>query len=288
MLLRFLSAYSHFNSQFIDNVRALLGLLDNEDHIEILKENLEEEMGEYGEDILLACEDERISRESIEGIPHRELFKDLVEFVETVLQRSYSKFIPTYICEKLNQAMGYTTEQGQLGLLAALYFGSELIVPQIYSSLLQGLRNSIGVSNEEAKFLILHIDMDQDHAMALRGIIIANCRTKADRLIFLQCTNMLLDGRVAFYDSLIKYSSLDPMMTRETSTIYDDQANKWTRSKPICMSDFTGRPIVFEMCKDHVRGSTILDVGCGEGYVARRLVGMGATKMWEWILAVVW
>lgn len=45
------------------------------------------------------------------------------------------------------------------------------------------------------------------------------------------------------------------------------------------MGDFTGRPIVFEMCKDHVRGSTILDVGCGEGYVARKMVEMGATKI---------
>lgn len=278
MLLRFLSAYSHFNSGFITNVETLLGLLDNEEHVEILKENLEEEMGEYDEEILRECKAVGIPREAVNGISHRELFKDLVDFVETVLQRSYSKFIPNYICNKLNEAIEHAKSEGQLGLLAALYFGSELIVPQIYASILQGLRNSINISNEKACFLILHIDMDKDHAMALREIIVANCRTKADRLTLVQCTERILDARVTFYDSLIKYSSLDPM-TRETSTIYDDEAKKWSRSKPVSMGDFTGRPIVFEMCKDHVRGSTILDVGCGEGYVARKMVEMGATKI---------
>ena len=282
MLLRFLSAYAHFNSGFIDNVEALLGMLDNEQHIEILKENLEEEMGSYDKQTLLECEKMGICRESVEGVSHRELFKGLIKSMETVLQRSYSQFIPAYICEKLIQANEYAILQGRLGLLAALYFGSELIVPQIYSAILQGLRNSIGLSNEDAKFLILHIDMDQDHAAALREIIITNCRTKADRLTLVKCTKMMLDGRVAFYDSFIKYTSLDPMDCERTSfgTMYDDgSAQKWSRSKPVCLSDFTGRPVVFEMCEGHVRGSTILDVGCGEGYVARCLVAKGATKI---------
>ena len=172
MLLRFLSAYAQFNSGFIANVETLVGLLDNPKHAEILKENLEEEMGKYDDETLEACEEMDISRKSVDGIPHRELFTDLVEFVETVLQRSYSKFIPSYICDKLRVAIKMCQGLGKLGLLAALYFGSELIVPEIYSSILQGLRNSIGVTNEEARFLILHIDMDQDHAEVRKHIIV--------------------------------------------------------------------------------------------------------------------
>jgi len=276
MLLRFLSAYSQFNSGFISNVETLLGLLDNKKHAEILMENLEEEMGEYDEETMVACEEMGIPRESVENIPHSELFKDLLEWVETVLQRSYGKFIPSYICEKLKQAISMCQSLGKLGLLAALYFGSELIVPEIYSSILAGLRNSIGLSNEEARFLILHIDMDQDHAEALREIIIENCLTKADRLTLANCTKMLLEARVSFYDNLIKYSSLDPMARQQASDAisYDAEAEK-----PNCMSDFTARPVVFEMCKDHVKGSSVLDVGCGEGYVARKLVNQGAIKI---------
>lgn len=91
---------------------------------------------------------------------------------------------------------------------------------------------------------------------------------------------MLLDARVAFYDSLIKYTCLDPMSRQmmsgelRTTNAYDAEA-----SKSDCMSDFTARPIVFDMCKEHVKGATVLDVGCGEGYVARELVDMGASKI---------
>ena len=35
----------------------------------------------------------------------------------------------------------------------------------------------------------------------------------------------------------------------------------------------------FDMCEEHIRRSTVLDVGCGEGYVARQLVNMGAAKV---------
>ncbi len=84
-----------------------MGLLDDQDHVETLGENLREEMGEYNEGTLLGCEATGIRRESIRGVPHRDLFKGFVEFLETVLQRSYSRFIPRGICEKLNQAIDY-------------------------------------------------------------------------------------------------------------------------------------------------------------------------------------
>ncbi len=71
-----------------------MGLLDDQDHVKMLGENLQEEMGEYNEGTLLACEAMGIRRESVRGVPHRDLFKGLVEFLETVLQRSYSRFIP--------------------------------------------------------------------------------------------------------------------------------------------------------------------------------------------------
>jgi SAM-dependent methyltransferase len=276
MLLMFLSAYRNFNSGFVDIVETLIGLLDNEGHVETLGENLREEMGEYDDETLMACEAMGIRRESIAGVPHRELFRGLLEFVETVLQRSYSRFIPPNICEKLNFAIDYARECGRLGLLSVLYFGSELIVPYIYSSILQGLRNSINVTNEDAKFLILHIDMDQDHARALREIIVENCRTKADRLVLAQCTKMMLDARVTFCDLLIRYTSLDPMSGGLGSK---DEIAVHSESHPVCISDFTGRPVVIEMCQDHVQGSMILDVGCGTGHLARSFVSQGAAKI---------
>lgn len=57
--------------------------------------------------------------------------------------------------------------------------------------------------------------------------------------------------------------------------LYDQHASAWTRDTPSSLSDYTARPVVFEMCGD-VEGKRILDLGCGEGYCARVLRRKGA------------
>jgi SAM-dependent methyltransferase len=60
--------------------------------------------------------------------------------------------------------------------------------------------------------------------------------------------------------------------------LYDATAAEWVRREPTSLSDFTGRPRTLELCKP-VEGRRVLDLGCGEGYCARRLVGMGAAEV---------
>ena len=60
--------------------------------------------------------------------------------------------------------------------------------------------------------------------------------------------------------------------------IYDDQADLWVRHDPVLLSDYSARPRVLELCGD-VTGKTILDLGCGEGYVGRRLAERGAAAI---------
>lgn len=67
-------------------------------------------------------------------------------------------------------------------------------------------------------------------------------------------------------------------MTVDTEGLYDKHASRWQRRKPSSLSDFTGRPPVFELCGD-VAGLDILDLGCGEGYCARELSGRGAASV---------
>ena len=59
--------------------------------------------------------------------------------------------------------------------------------------------------------------------------------------------------------------------------LYDKQSTKWVRTKPSCLSDFTGRPVLFDLCEPHCSGAKVLDVGCGEGYCARKLIEMGVS-----------
>ena len=37
--------------------------------------------------------------------------------------------------------------------------------------------------------------------------------------------------------------------------------------------------MVFSMLEPHVKDATVIDVGCGEGYCARKMVEMGAKKV---------
>ncbi|WP_348673184.1 methyltransferase domain-containing protein [uncultured Abyssibacter sp.] len=64
----------------------------------------------------------------------------------------------------------------------------------------------------------------------------------------------------------------------DTEKLYDVNADKWARREPSSLSDFTGRPPVFELCGD-VAGQTVLDLGAGEGYCSRELARRGAARV---------
>ena len=67
-------------------------------------------------------------------------------------------------------------------------------------------------------------------------------------------------------------------MSQSTETLYDESASRWARTEPILLSDFTARPAVLELCEP-VQDLDILDLGCGEGYVARQLLDRGARSL---------
>jgi len=56
---------------------------------------------------------------------------------------------------------------------------------------------------------------------------------------------------------------------------YDEQSQFWQRKEPQIQSDFLVRPKLVELCGD-CQGKTILDAGCGEGYLTRLLDAKGA------------
>src|SRR6185503_14393888 len=65
------------------------------------------------------------------------------------------------------------------------------------------------------------------------------------------------------------------MPTTDTRALYTENARSWVRDQPTSLSDFTARPRVLELCGD-LAGKQVLDLGCGEGYVARQLARAGA------------
>ncbi len=64
-------------------------------------------------------------------------------------------------------------------------------------------------------------------------------------------------------------------MNQSTASVYDRAAGNWARHEPVLLSDYTARPFVLEACEP-IAGLKVLDLGCGEGYVARQIATRGA------------
>lgn len=67
-------------------------------------------------------------------------------------------------------------------------------------------------------------------------------------------------------------------MSQTTASVYDRAAGSWARHEPVLLSDYTARPFVLAACEP-VAGLRVLDLGCGEGYVARRIAARGAASI---------
>ncbi len=64
-------------------------------------------------------------------------------------------------------------------------------------------------------------------------------------------------------------------MKTDVKELYNGQAQDWSRNEPILLSDYSARPFVMDLCEP-LKGLNILDAGCGEGYVGRKLIERGA------------
>ncbi len=69
------------------------------------------------------------------------------------------------------------------------------------------------------------------------------------------------------------------MKQHTTHEIYDAHAARWSRTTPVLLSDFTARPRAIEALGP-LEGLHVLDLGCGEGYVARLMAARGAASIY--------
>jgi SAM-dependent methyltransferase len=63
-----------------------------------------------------------------------------------------------------------------------------------------------------------------------------------------------------------------------TESIYDSASPQWARNEKILLSDFTARPFVLQKLEP-LEGKRVLDLGCGEGFVARQIKTAGASTV---------
>jgi len=63
-----------------------------------------------------------------------------------------------------------------------------------------------------------------------------------------------------------------------TEAIYDNASPQWARNEKILLSDFTARPVVLRTLEP-IANQRVLDLGCGEGFVARQIMAAGASTV---------
>jgi SAM-dependent methyltransferase len=68
------------------------------------------------------------------------------------------------------------------------------------------------------------------------------------------------------------------MQTDSFAGMFDQNADQWARQGPMILSDFTARPVVLQELGP-VNATHVLDLGCGEGYVARLVAHAGAASV---------
>ncbi len=67
-------------------------------------------------------------------------------------------------------------------------------------------------------------------------------------------------------------------MTETTAELYDRSSDRWERTAPVLLSDFTARPFLLNWSLP-LESQRVLDLGTGEGYVARQLMERGAASV---------
>lgn len=282
----FLRAYAHFSRTFVPHLKAVIGRIPNAEDRDVLLSNAEEEAGNYGPDVLAEMRAMGLDVDALTGVPHTALFTRMLDRVEAVagaprLDDDVYAAVAADLVDAFDTLCGDGPGSTAVGGLASIYFGSELLVPAMYGALYSGLQQGGHLSPNDLSFFRLHMDMDADHAAAMAAPVVRLADTEAARRELVAAAVVVCDARVAFYDKLLHAVFAQPSGhgAVAASRLYDAQSKAWVRTQPTCLSDFTGRPVVFDMVAPHAAGARVLDVGCGEGYAARQVLALGAASV---------
>lgn len=270
--LLYLTAYSHFTSGFTNHVSLLLEKLVEPSHKEILKENLEEEMGHYDAETVREIEeimggDSKKVQNEIMGVPHRDLYLKMLTDLETQLGISFRN--ETALLDRIVAPLIETKKdigESIEALLGTLYFSSELIVPDLYRFFAEALRSSMKYTDPDLIFFLLHMDMDQDHAEEMRKIVFDHCKTSNQRLKIISATEKMLKARVTFYEQVIE----------AFDEYHRSESEGWKNVD--FLEELTGEFILADK-STNIDKANVLDMGCRDGYLSRLLIRHGADKV---------
>ena len=270
--------YSQYSQNFKKYLNIVLDQLNNKEHEQLILENYQEEDGHLDEKHRRELGDLGIDAEWIESIPHTELFKQFQEAIG-VTETDLANVSPAAL--QFYQRKQEICSQNLAAAIGAIGLAGESAVSRIYKFILQAIKRYTPLAPREYVFFTLHTQMDDEHTKALQAIAADLAKTESNREQLTQGMTAALEARAGFWDALLERALAMPEKRSDfipPDQLYESNSQKWVRNKPTCLSDFTARPVIFDLCEP-VKDAVILDIGCGEGYCSRELMHRGAKQV---------
>jgi len=150
--------YGLYSAPFTQYMSVVIDSLSSDKHKDILLENLAEEQGEV-HDIELPAD----VLASIAGKPHTELYLRFQNAlgVDADYEENTSKDDPGHLWSQQFLLLCKSNQHVGVG---AIGIGTELIVSQIYSQILEGLKGHSNLTPTQHVFFDLHSQCDDEHA----------------------------------------------------------------------------------------------------------------------------
>lgn len=189
--------YSFYSSCFADCLADVAEKVPNKLHQALILENLSEEQG-------------KSSAKNIEERPHSEIFRDF----KTTIGVDKAFEADQRACEAVLQwrdnFQKLCSDNSFCVGLGAMGFGTELVVPKIYSHIILAIEAHSSFEKAASHFFRLHVDCDDDHSDVLVDVISDYAETYTNRKLIRNGAVKALDLRTVFWDAMLTRAMSSP------------------------------------------------------------------------------
>jgi pyrroloquinoline-quinone synthase len=177
----FLKQHSHYSQNFTRYLCALISNLRDEEDRKLLTQNLFDELG------------------LITGVSHAEIYRQMIA---TVLPSGNDVGVFPATQALIETMLECCRNSRPMVGLGALCLGAEAIVPEVYSTIMNGF-DAVREPRENLDFFTIHISDDDEHARTMRNIILRELENNPRSRHDLEYgAARAFDARVEFFEAI--------------------------------------------------------------------------------------
>ena len=193
----FAEQYANYSGLFTTFLTTLEQQLSSAEHRSRIRENIQEESGQYDSQAIKMLEDCGLRQQDFDGVTHHELFMRFTRAVGGTTSQ------PSFAVRRWNQSMLQLMERpgGHEGV-GALGIGTEFIVPRLYSNIERALDYLPSISSYERTFFTIHGPVDEAHQNELKAIAVELCMDAPGRRRVARGMFETLEHRACLWDWL--------------------------------------------------------------------------------------